>query len=156
MGKNKNNQKNNFKKLKLEPIQQETKNIFVKPKPAYRKEKPVFAFNYYLCDSKKCSFKTIESSKSFHIIFEHLKRMCPLTWQEIISGNQFHAHDVLWTEDKLPNDIKQLQHNEKIKDLPLFQFKAFKKARIIGLFNFDCIFEIIGIDREHEIYKEDK
>lgn len=150
--------KEKLKIVKPESIQQKSQLKIVKPKPRYRKKKPVFAFNYYLCDSKKCSFKTIKSSNSFHIFFKHLKGMSPLTWQEIINANQFHAHDVKWTENKLPNDIKQLQNNEKIKDLPLFQFKAFdiEETRIIGLFNYDDIFEIIGLDIEHETYGKNK
>ena len=150
--------KKNIKIIKPEPTQQKSQFKFVKPKPAYRKKKPVFAFNYYLCDSKKCSFKTIQSTKSFHILFKNLKGMSSLTWQQIISANQFHAHDVNWAEENIPNDIKQLQYNKKIKDLPLFQFKAFdiEEARIIGLFNHDDTFEIIGLDREHKTYGGNK
>ncbi len=149
------------KKLKIikpKSTQQESQLKIVKPKPAYRKKKPVFAFNYYLSDSKKCSFKTIQSAKSFHIFFKHLKGMSSLTWQEIINANQFHAHEVNWAEKKLPTDINQLQYNEEIKDLSLFQFKAFdiEETRIIGLFNHYCIFEIIGLDKEHEIYGKNK
>jgi len=150
--------KNIFKIKKPESTQRESQIKIAKPKPAYRKKKPVFAFNYYLCDSKDCSFNTIPLAKNFYIFFKHLKGMSSLTWQQIISANQFHAHDVNWAEEKLPNDIKQLQYNKKIKDLPLFQFKAFdiEEARIIGLFNHDDTFEIIGLDREHETYGGNK
>ena len=150
--------KKNIKIIKPEPTQQKSQFKFVKPKPAYRKKKPVFAFNYYLCDSKNCSFKTIQSPKSFHILFKNLKGMSSLIWQKIIDAHQYHAHEVNWTEENIPNDIKQLKYNEEIKDLSLFQFKAFdiEKTRIIGLFNNDCIFEIIGLDKEHEIYRKNK
>ena len=129
--------KKNIKIIKPELTQQKPQFKFVKPKPVYRKKKPVFAFNYYLCDSKKCSFKTIQSTKSFHILFKNLKGMSSLMWQNIIDAHQYHAHEVNWTEENIPNDIKQLQYNEEIKDLSLFQFKAFdnEKTRIIGLFN---------------------
>jgi len=150
--------KKNTKIIKPELTQQKPQFKFVKPKPAYRKKKPVFAFNYYLCDSKKCSFKTIQSTKSFHILFKNLKGMSSLMWQNIIDAHQYHAHEVNWTEENIPNDIKQLQYNEEIKDLSLFQFKAFdaEKTRIIGLFNNECIFEIIGLDKEHETYQKNK
>lgn len=150
--------KKNIKIIKPELTQQKPQFKFVKPKPVYRKKKPVFAFNYYLCDSKKCSFKTIQSTKSFHILFKNLKGMSSLMWQNIIDAHQYHAHEVNWTEENIPNDIKQLQYNEEIKDLSLFQFKAFdnEKTRIIGLFNNECIFEIIGLDKEHEIYQKNK
>ena len=146
--------KKKLKIIKPKPKQQKAQFKFVKPKPAYRKKKPVFAFNYYLCNSKNCSFKTIQSPKSFHVLFKNLRGMSSLTWQEIIDAHQYHAHEVNWAEKKLPNDIKQLQYNEKIKDLSLFQFKAFdiEETRIIGLFDYNYIFEIVGLDKAHEIY----
>lgn len=151
----------NNKKLKIiepEPITQKSQYKFVSPKPSYRKKKPVFAFNYYLCDSKHCSFEPIKSTKSFYILFKKLKGMSSLTWQEISDSRQYHAHEVNWSEKNMPNDIKQLQNNNEIKDLSLFQFKAFdiEETRIIGLFNYDCIFEIIGIDKDHGIYGNNK
>jgi len=158
LAKRKNNQKYNFKTLKSKPEKQELEYKFVKSKPAYRKKKPIFAFNYYLCDSKNCSFKTIQSTRSFHILFKKLKGLSSLTWQEIIENNSYHAHDVNWNEEELPSDIKKLKYNKAIKDLPLFQFKAFdiEEARILGLFNCDNIFEVIGLDREHNTYSKNK
>lgn len=148
------------KKLKItksEPTKQESQYKFVKPKPEYRKKKPVFAFNYYLCDSKNCSFEAIKTAKSFHILFRNLKGMSSLTWQKIIEAHQYHAHEVNWTKKNLPNDIKNLQNNDEIKDLSLFQFKAFDiETRVVGLFNYDCSFEIVGLDKYHGIYGQNK
>jgi len=150
--------KKKLKIIKPKPTQKKSQYKFVKSKPAYRKKKPVFAFNYYLCDSKNCSFKTIQSPRSFHILFKNLRGMSSLTWQEITDAYQYHAHEVNWAEKELPNDIKQLQYNKEIKDLSLFQFKAFdiEETRIIGLFDYDCIFEIIGLDKEHQTYGKNK
>jgi len=158
LAKNKNNQKSNFKTVKPKPEKQDLEYKFIISKPAYRKKKPIFAFNYYLCDSKNCSFKAIQSVNSFHILFKKLKGLSSLTWQEIIENNTYHAHDVKWNEDELPSDIKKLKYNEKIKDLPLFQFKAFdiEEARILGLFNCNNIFEVIGLDRKHKTYGKNK
>ncbi len=150
--------KKRLKITKTKPTIQKSQYKFVKPKPAYRKKKPVFAFNYYLCNSKDCSFESIKSIKSFHILFRKLKSMSSLTWQTIISGYQFHAHEINWAEKNLPNDIKQLQDTTEVKDLSLFQFKAFniEEIRIIGLFNYDCVFEIVGIDTDHRTYGKNK
>lgn len=150
--------KNEIKIIKPETTKQESQYKFVNPKPVYRKKKPVFAFNYYLCNSKNCSFESIKSAKSFHILFKNLKGMSSLTWQKIIDAHQYHAHEVNWAKKNIPNDIKQLQYNDEIKDLSLFQFKAFdiKETRIIGLFSHDCIFEIVGLDEDHGIYGKNK
>lgn len=143
---------------KSKPTKSETHYKFVKSKPAYRKKKPTFAFNYYLCDSKECSLELIKSINSLYIFFRKLKGMSSLTWQKIIESYQYHAHEINWSEKNIPNDIKKLQNIEKIKDLSLFQFKAFdlEDTRIIGLFNYDCVFEIIGVDRYHGIYGKNK
>ena len=69
--------KEKLKIIKPELTKQESQYKFVKPKPAYRKKKPVFAFNYYLCDSKNCSFESIKSIKSFHVLFRNLKGLSP-------------------------------------------------------------------------------
>lgn len=145
------------KKLKLvkpKPTMQDSRFKFVDPKPKYRQNKPIFAFNHYLCDSKSCSFKLVADARNFHILFRNLKGYSSLTWQKIIETHKYHAHEINWNEDNLPNDIKELQNNNAIKDLSLFQFKAFDDAsRIIGLFNYNCIFEIIGIDKDHNTYR---
>ncbi|MCL5771310.1 MAG: hypothetical protein M1479_03435 [Actinobacteria bacterium] len=150
--------KKKLKIIKPEPTKHESQYKFVKSKPAYREKKPVFAFNYYLCDSKNCSFESIKSIKSFHILFKNLKGMSSLTWQKIKDSHQYHAHEINWTKKDIPKDIKQLQYIDEIKDLSLFQFKAFdiKETRILGLFNHDCIFEIVGLDKDHGIYGKDK
>jgi len=148
--------KKKLKIIKPAPIKQESKYKFVKPKPAYRGKKPIFAFNYYLCNSKNCSFDSIKSARSFHILFKNLKGMSSLIWQKIIDAHQYHAHEINWTEKNIPEDIKQLQYNNEIKDFSLFQFKAFdiEQTRIIGFFDYDCIFEIVGLDKDHIVYKK--
>ncbi|HAJ33324.1 MAG TPA: hypothetical protein DCK79_08105 [Candidatus Atribacteria bacterium] len=158
MAKRKNNQYFDFGTIKTKPKNQNLKYKFVKSKPAYRRKRPIFAFNYYLCDSKKCSFKTIQNTRSFYVLFKKLKGLSSLTWQEIIENKSYHAHDVNWNEEELPSDIKKLKYNKEIKDLPLFQFKAFdiEEARILGLFNLDNIFEVIGLDRKHKTYSKNK
>lgn len=152
-----NKKKKKLKIVKPKTLKQKFQFRFAKTKPRYRKKKPVFAFNYYLCDSKYCSFETIKTFKSFHVLFRNLRGMSSLTWQKIIEAHQYHAHEVNWNEKNLPNDIKDLQYNEEIKDLSLFQFKAFdSSSRVIGLFNYENVFEIFGIDKVHDIYGKRK
>ena len=126
-------------------------------KPHYRKEHPKFRFNYYMCDNKKLSFTCINEIKKFHLLFKNLRKYCCITWEQIISNHYYHAHDVTWTTNTLPDAIKNLQNNEEIRDNPLFQFNPFTKndpERIIGFFDYDNIFQVLGIDKEHSIYPE--
>jgi len=57
----------------------------------------------------------------------------------------------LYFKKTLPKPIKKLEKNPEIGNLPLCQFKAFDENRIIGLFNYDCVFEIIMVDK-HKTY----
>jgi len=154
--KRKDNKKNKFKAILSKEKNENLIYKFVSPKPSYRKKYPIFAFNYYLCDSKECSFKNIPSTNHFCIFFNKLKSISSLTWQQIIDNKEFHAHEVSWSIKEIPKDIKKLRNNKKIENLSLFQFKGFsiKEVRVIGLFSHDCVFEIIGLDKDHSIYKE--
>jgi len=127
----------------------------VTEKPKYRMEYPKFRFKYYMCDNRKLSFKCIKDVKKFHLLFKNLKKYCCITWEQIISSSNYHAHDVTWTLDTLPDAIKKLQNNEEIRDKPLLQFNPFTKddpERIIGFFDYDNIFQVLGVDKEHNIY----
>ncbi len=127
----------------------------VTEKPKYRMEYPKFRFSYYLCDNKNISFKCIKNVKKFYLLFKNFKKYCCLTWEQIISNSNYHAHDVIWTLDTLPDVIKKLQNKEGIRDKPLFQFNPFTKKdpeRIIGFFDYDNTFQVLGIDKEHNIY----
>lgn len=127
----------------------------VTEKPKYRNEFPKFSFKYYMCDNKKLSFKCIKDVKKFYLLFKNLKKYCCITWEQIISNRVYHAHDLIWTLDTLPDAIKKLQNNEEIRDNPLFQFNPFTKKdleRVIGFFDYDNVFQVLGIDKEHNIY----
>lgn len=127
----------------------------VTEKPKYRMEYPKFRFNYYMCDNRKLSFKCIKDVRKFYLLFKNFKKYCCLTWEQIISNSNYHAHDVTWTLDTLPDAIKKLQNKKEIRDKPLLQFNPFTKddpERIIGFFDYDNIFQVLGIDKEHNIY----
>lgn len=127
----------------------------VTEKPKYRTEYPKFCFKYYMSDDRKLSFKCIRDVNKFYLLFKNLKKYCCITWEQIISNSNYHAHDVTWTLDTLPDAIKKLQNNPKIIDNPLLQFNPFTKndsERIIGFFDNDNIFQVLGIDKEHNIY----
>ena len=108
-----------------------------------------------MCDNKKLSFTCINEIKKFYLLFKNLKKYCCITWEQIISNSNYHAHDITWTKDTLPDAIKNLQNIGEIKDNPLFQFNPFKKndpERIIGFFDCNNIFQVLGIDKEHNLY----
>lgn len=142
-------------KCKIKPKKDSNKYKIVTEKPKYRMEYPKFCFKYYMCDNRKLSFKCIGDVNKFYLLFKNLKKYCCITWEQIISNSNYHAHDVTWTLDTLPDAIKKLQNNPKIKDNPLLQFNPFTKndpERIIGFFDYDNIFQVLGIDKEHNIY----
>ena len=147
--------KNKTKKKRIPSLQPERKtgkfNI-QKPKPQYLETKPRFSFNYYVDQDKKWSFRCIIDSKQFHAFFRNLKHMSSLTWGEIKQARQFHAHEVSWSEKTIPAIVKKIEKKTEIQDLSLFQFKAFNECRIVGLFNYDCTFEIIYVDKTHVMY----
>ncbi|MBA7658212.1 hypothetical protein ES703_66161 [subsurface metagenome] len=127
----------------------------VTEKPKYRMEYPKFRFSYYLCDNKNISFKCIKDVKKFYLLFKNFKKYCCLTWEQIISNSNYHAHDVIWALDTLPDAIKKVQNKKEIRDKPLFQFNPFTKKdpeRIIGFFDYDNTFQVLGIDKKHNIY----
>ena len=82
--------------------------------------------------------------------------MSTLSWLEIQQSHQFHGHEINWDKKMLPKPIKKLEKNPEISDLPLYQFKAFNESRIIGLFNYECVFEIVMVDKKHEAYPHKK
>lgn len=143
------------KKRKILPsplYAEEGKYKILKEKPKYLKKKPVFAFNYYVDDDENHSFRCINDCKDFWTLFRNLKHMSSLTWDEIKKAHQFHAHEINWNKKTLPKPIKKLEKIPEIGNLPLCQFKAFDESRIVGLFNYDCVFEIIMIAKKHLIY----
>lgn len=108
-----------------------------------------------MCDDKRISFKCITNVKKFHLLFTNFKKFCCLTWYQIINNQTYHAHDVLWTIDKLPEAIKKLGDDEKIGNYPLFQFSPFKKGdpeRVIDFFDNDSTFQVLGILTGHNLY----
>ena len=82
--------------------------------------------------------------------------MSSFTWGQIKGAHQFYAHEIPWGHMNLPECIKKLARTPEMTDLSLFQFKAFdEKSRIIGLINYNAVFEIICIDLNHKVYPSD-
>ena len=108
-----------------------------------------------MCDNKKLSFKCIRDVRKFYLLFKNLRKYCCITWEQIINNSVYHAHDLIWTLDALPDAIKKLQNKKEIRDKPLIQFNPFTKndpERIIGFFDYDSIFQVLGSYKEHDIY----
>jgi len=108
----------------------------VTKKPKYRNEFPKFSFKYYMCDNKKLSFRCIKDIKKFYLLFKNLKKYCCITWEQIISNSVYHAHDLIWTLDTLPDGIKKLQNKKEIRDKPIIQFNPFTKKTQRELLDF--------------------
>ena len=133
------------------------KNNFLLPSGEYDNIHPVFAFTYIEIDQKNNVFSFRDNrikSKEFGALFENLKKMSQKTWREIKVENLWHAHEVKWASTKRPKGFSNLP--EKIQDFPAFQFKALKEKRIFGFFRSDNVFEIVWLDYDHAIYKNEK
>jgi len=129
-----------------------TSNQFVFKKIPYHDIKPILSFTHYFDSNKEWSFCCIRDSSSFHALFRNLFHMCQLTWREILYSHQFHAHPIQ-EFDRLPPCIRDHFKKKQIEELEPFQFKAFdEESRIIGVFTYNAVFEIIGIIPQHKLY----
>jgi len=133
-------------------------NSFSPVKTGYNNAYPVFAFNYIEIGQRNKIFSFRDNrikSNEFGMLFENLKKMSQKTWGEIKSEKlQWHAHEVEWESTAIPKGFSNLP--EKIQYFPAFQFKVLKEKRIFGFFRSDNVFEIVWLDYDHEIYKNEK
>jgi len=116
----------------------------------YHDKKPLFCFRYYDHKDKEFSVKCINKSNDFYLLFERLRSISNLTWGQICSGEQFHAHEITWTKTSRHLGFDRLKDiSEKYEP---FQFKIFKECRIIGFFDYLAIFNIVWLDRNHKLF----
>lgn len=125
----------------------------IKPsKPAYYNYHPYFSFRYYHKQHNKFSVKNIKTLKEVKEFFNKLHELSQFTWQYIFDNkDKYHAHKVNWVKTKYKKGFSHLP--DEIKEMPVFQFKAFKECRVLGFFNKDNVFKIVWIDRNHIVYK---
>jgi hypothetical protein len=148
MGKhNQGKSQNTFKEILAE--EKNKRNRFDGPKNGVDDKHPAFSFKHFELGHRKYSHKSIADVSEYHSLIEHLTGMSKLVWKEIKTAEQYHAHPIEWNETTEPHGFK----NVMLKEYPAFQFKAFKEARIIGFFNKENVYEIIWIDRLHEVYR---
>lgn len=142
---------NKFQFLPQEP-KKARKNKFVPTIPGFYNRNPEFSFKYYEHEHAKYSVQCIIDYRDFHIMFEKLKAMSQLKWRNIKqAAHVFHFHPILnWKETSEPHGFKKL--SLEMKEFPPWQFKLFKECRAVGFFNQDNIFELVWMDRDHEIY----
>lgn len=112
---------------------------------------PAFSLKYYDKTHKKYSAKCIDKLTDFHVMFEKFQTFSELVWKNIEQSNQFNFHPIEWSKTTEPSGFKNLPNDAK--NYPACQFKLFEECRIIGFFNSNNIFEIVWIDRHHEVYK---
>jgi hypothetical protein len=113
---------------------------------------PYFSFKYYHKQHNKFSIKNIKTLKEIKELFDKLHELSQYKWQDIFANkNKYHAHKVNWTKTNFKRGFTHLP--DEIREMPVFQFKAFKECRILGFFNKDNVFKIVWIDRDHLVYK---
>ena len=119
--------------------------------------RPVFAFTHIEISQKNKIFSFRDNrikTKDYGVLFENLKKMSQKTWREIKAEPLWHMHEVKWLATTKPDGFSHLL--EPYKNYPVWQFKAVKEKRIFGFFNSDNVFEIVWLDYDHEIYKDEK
>jgi hypothetical protein len=122
--------------------------------------KPIFAFDYLSFQKTKLCFnsKYIDAKKDYSKFLLCLKKISGKTFDELSKDKTFHFHDVDFKDTKvsereflrcLVSDVSNIDDSS----IPtVFQFKAFKEARIFG-FCYKCGFYPVWFDRNHEVYK---
>lgn len=130
----------------------QSKNKFVPGEVGCNNRYPEFSYRFYSHNHKKYSCKCIDEVEEFHEMFERLKAMSGLKWYDIKKArHQYHFHEIEWHETSEPFGFSK-DIPRTLQVYPACQFKLFKECRIIGFFNQNSIFEIVWIDRNHEVY----
>jgi hypothetical protein len=74
-----------------------------------------------------------------------------MPWSEVKKNRaHFHAHEVTWCSTKEQKGFTHLP--QQMREAPAFQFKAFDICRLFGFFDAENIFQVVWIDRGHQIY----
>lgn len=128
-------------------------NKFAPSDAGFHKRNPEFSFTHYQHDHKEYSSVCIIDCGDFHTMFDRLKRMSQLTWQEIINASHmYHFHPIEWNKTSERHGFKLAP--KELNEAPAWQFKSFRECRIIGFFNSKNIFELVWIDRDHQVYPQ--
>lgn len=118
--------------------------------------KPVFAFDYISLNNSEFCFDTnlLDGVKEYRRIFDGLKRISTLTYEQISRDRGFHFHEVDFSDTSISESaFKKCIGNSKEHDCPtVYQFKIFEEARILG-FMYMGIFYLVMFDRNHRAYK---
>ena len=130
------------------------KNKFVEPRPGYNDIYPAFSFKHFDLKHKSYSHKAITRINEYYLMIEHLAKMSEYKWKDIKNSHQFHAHEIDWCKSSEPIGFNK--YPDIVKNTPSFQFKIFKEARMIGFFNESNIFEIVWLDRSHQVCPDRK
>lgn len=131
---------------------EKSSNKFAIGKVGYYEKYPEFSFRYYDDNHKHYSVKCIVQIKDFYEAFNRFKSLSSLKWKDIAQSGSYHFHDIEWNETTEPKGFNNLP--SVLRGYPACQFKLFKECRIIGFFNENNIFEIVWIDRNHQMYKK--
>lgn len=133
------------------PPDPKSKYNFGAQKVPYDSEQPKFSFRYFDDGHPRYSAKAITTLKEWGWVLRGLKHASGETWRDIKGNrNHFHAHEVTWSTTQEKGGFKHLA--ESFQRFPAFQFKVFDICRVFGFFDEKNIFQIVWIDRDHQIY----
>ncbi len=139
------------KKLKIKTKVHQSNYKIEPSKIGYETLHPTFSFANYIKNSKYYTEEHCNNEKdTLYKFMNAMKDISSFTWREIKQNkSQFHAHDI----DEKVSEISELSSFDE--NIPFFQFKLpnHDKGRFIGYFDETGIFNIVLIDRMHQIYK---
>lgn len=164
------------KKNKKNPYQipnPEEQNIFKKYSFGDKNEpldfyshKPIFAFDYLSLEKSNLCFNNSSlSTDDFIGLFDFLKQVSSISYQELINGKNVYKFHEVDPDDKnvsiSKNDfIKKLNNGRmgsSIEELPtIYQLKVYcleQSARIAG-FIYKRVFHLVWFDIDHRIYSK--
>lgn len=104
-----------------------------------------------------CFNSNLINTKDYHNLLDGLKKISKLNYNTISTDHIFHFHevdykDVSFTESDVTKCIVNRAKKGDDPVIPtIYQFKAFKEARIFG-FIYQFVFYLIFFDRNHDAY----
>ena len=115
------------------------------------KDFPIFSFKYFEHGHGRFGKEAIKTKEDWQEMIHGLHKISQFPWGEIKENRRiFHAHEISKTNRHRPRFIEVMP--QILKENPPFQFKSHHECRVVGFFDNKAVFQIIWIDRNHEIY----
>jgi len=121
------------------------------PRPPLYECHPLFTFKHFDYRNTKFRLPTINES-DINVFFEQLSKLSSTKWKTILNeqSGQWHAHVIAWHKTDHKKGFSHLR--PELQSHLAYQFKTFKKCRVVGFIDDNNIFNVVWIDHDHQIY----